>query len=137
LFLIEARYRPIKAKLVFSGIGGNQIAAVDLETFELSVFRDLKALRGSMGTITFADGRDYVRLSKKIYSFSANSEEVKLVASLPEGNIVGVVVVGARLVVAVNGGFLYQIDLETGKVSQLGGKIKWVENVMLLDTPGD
>ena len=93
----------VSNKLVVSEDGTRQVVAVDLDTFELSVLRNLKHLKGSLGAITFADGRYYVCQSQKIYSFSEDTEKVKLLASVPKGNIVGVVVTGGRLVVVVNG----------------------------------
>jgi hypothetical protein len=120
-------------KLIVSENGNNQLLAVDLSTYQVSIFRDLTNIRGPLGAIIYDDGTYYLCKRKAIYAFSEDSDDVKKIATTPEGNLTGIAIVQGRLLVVTNGmsritekslaakrrtteGVLYEINPQTGEV---------------------
>ncbi|MCK5173844.1 MAG: hypothetical protein KAR47_10665 [Planctomycetes bacterium] len=139
----------VGSRLVISENGHNQLIAVDLSTYQVSIFRDLKDLRGWLGAITYADGEYYLCQSKAIYTFSENSEGIKKIASTPEGNITGIAHAQGRLFVVVNGmsnikerslaakyrttqGVLYEINRKTGEAKIVKDGLNYPDSVLVI-----
>ncbi|KGJ98539.1 M56 family metallopeptidase [Thalassotalea sp. ND16A] len=139
----------------------NELVAVDLETYEVSSFRNLKSLY-NLSAIAYSEGRYYVSNRRDIYSFTDNSGSITKVATLPEGNTAGIVIANGHLFAVVNGmskvgkqyhaankgkkkkgqslaakrktnqGILYDIDLTTGNVTQVRDDLNFPHGVLLL-----
>lgn len=139
-------------RLVVSENGDNELISVDLSTYQVSIFRDLKQLRGWLGAIAWADGRYYICQSERIYTFSEDLPEVKEVATTPEGNITGIACAQGRLFAVVNGmsrinerslsakyrttqGILYEVNPETGEVKQLKDGLNYPDGVAVVSSP--
>ena len=139
-------------KLVVSENGHNELISVDLITYEFSVFRNLKHLGGWLGAITWANGTYYLCQSRRIYTFTEDSPEVRLIAATPEGNITGIAYAQGHLFAVVNGmsrinerslaakyrtnqGLLYEINPETGKVKQLKDGLNYPDGLAILSLP--
>ncbi len=142
----------VGSKLIVSENGHNELIAVDLDTYKVSLFRSLKQLRGWLGAIVYSDGRYYICQSRDIYSFTEDSAEITKVATMPEGNITGIVSANGRLFAVVNGmskvkerclsdkyrttqGILYEIDPKTGKITQIRGALNFPSGVLVLRSP--
>ncbi len=139
-------------KLIVSENGHKELIEVDLDTYEVSLFRSLKQLRGGLGAILYTDGRYYICQKRDIYSFTEDSAEITKVATTPEGNITGIVSANGRLFAVVNGmskvkelclsdkyrttqGILYEIDPKTGKITQIRGALNFPSGVLVLRPP--
>jgi len=140
-------------RLIISENGNNQVFAVDLSTYQVSIFRDLTNLKDWLGAITYADGEYYICQSRAIYAFSEDSESVRKIASTPEGNITGIAYAQGRLFVVVNGqsrikerslaakhgttqGVLYEINRETGEVRLVKDSLNYPQGVHIIPTGG-
>ncbi len=143
-----------KNKLIVSENGENELIAVDLSNYEVSVFRGLQQLRGWLGSITYADERYFICQSRKIYSFTEGSPEITEVAATPEGNITGIAAAEGRLFVAVNGmsrikkkslsgkystkeGALYEVNPRKGKVKLIRDKLNYPGGVQVIRSEGN
>ena len=139
----------VGSKLIVSENGHKELIEVDLDTYEVSLFRSLKQLQGGLGAILYSDGRYYICQKRDIYSFTKDSAEITKVATTPEGNITGIVSANGRLFAVVNGmskikerslaakrrttqGILYEIDPKTGKITQIRGDLNYPRGVLLL-----
>ena len=60
-------------KLIISQNGFNELMSIDLNSYEISLFRSLKQLDGWLGAIAYSDGIYYLCQSQDIYSFTSNS----------------------------------------------------------------
>jgi len=80
----------------------------------------------------------YLCQSRDIYSFTANSEELTKLATTPKGNIRSAAIVDGRLYFVLkepgglDKGSLYEIDLESGKMSEVQNALKSPQGMMLL-----
>jgi len=143
----------VDGRLIVSESGHNELVAVDLATYALSVFRSLKHLRGWLGAIAYAEGQYYICQSQDIYSFKPGAPDVTKVATTPAGNITGIVFTQGRLLAVVNGmsrinerslaakcrtknGVLYQIDPTSGEVTLLKDGLNYPEGILLLNSTG-
>lgn len=145
----------VDGKLIVSENGERQVMAVDLSTYELTVFRDLQELTGWIGSIAFSEGRYYICQYQSIFSFTEDSSELTKVATVPVGSITGIVVKQGRLIVSVNGmtrvkltmepdsarpthqGALYEVDPASGEATLLRDGLNCTRGVMLLDSKGN
>lgn len=127
-------------KLIISENGHNELMSIDLNSYEISLFRSLKQLNGWLGAIAYSDGTYYLCQSQDIYSFKSSSDELKKLATTPTGNITQVIEQNGKLLVATNGkairparkGALYSIDLKDGKISEIRNADKNPTSLILL-----
>ena len=139
----------VNGKLIVSENGNQELLAVDLKTYDVSVFRSLKQLGNSLGPIVYSEGVFYICNRRIIYSFTSESEEITKVASTPEANITGAIVAHGRLFVVVNGisrikdlsaksrsqdGSLYEIDPKNGEVTEIKNALNYPQGLLLLRT---
>ena len=107
--------------LIISEDGSNNLLRVDLNTYEISVFRTLSGLSGWLGAIEYRHGYYYICQAQKIYRFQ-ESGALELIAELgPDlNNITGIVVVGGQSFVTLNhAGAMYRVHNATGQVTRL------------------
>jgi len=113
-------------RLVVSETGNNEIFAVDLSSYKVSLFLNLNKLRGWLGSITYNHGAYYICQSREIYTFKKDANCITKVATIPEGNITGITTMNGKLFAVINGvtredannpsaansdlGVLYEID---------------------------
>ena len=99
----------------FLGPNGNgQIFSVDLDTYEVSIWRDLGF---RLSTIYYRDGLYYVLTSDALFAFR-EGVELRLIAEFPESNAVSMAVRGRFAYVTINfAGAVYRVDLLTGENS--------------------
>lgn len=132
----------VDGKLIVSSNGQREVIAVDLKTYELSVFRNLKQLKGGIGTITHTDGVFYISHYKDIYSFTADSEDITKVVSTPRGNVIEIIVENDQLFAAVNSYWprprqsptVYEINLKSGELMEIKNIFNNPESLLLLKT---
>lgn len=122
--------------LIISEDGRGQLIAIDLTTYETSIFRDFSRLKGWLGALAYADGSFYLCQSRQVITFEEGSDVLKRIAITPDGYITGIVVENGRIFVSVNGvthvkqrslearirtrrGIIYEIDPNTGEVKKL------------------
>lgn len=139
----------VGGKLIVSENGHNELMAVDLATYKVSLFRGLKHLHGWLGSIAYADGVYYIGQGREIYSFKEGAPDVTKVATTPEGNITGIVAAQGRLFAVVNGqskvkerslaakhrtkeGVLYEIGPGSGKVIVIRDGLNYPRGLLLL-----
>ena len=136
-------------KLIVSENGHKELIEVDLDTYEVSLFRSLKQLGVGLGAILYSEGRYYICQRRNIYSFTEDSVEITKVATTPESNITGIVSANGRLFAVVNGmskikerglaakrrtthGILYEIDPKTGKITQIRDGLNYPGGLLVL-----
>ena len=132
----------VDGNLIISSNGQGEVIAVDLKTYEMSVFRDLKQLRGAIGTITHTDGVFYIAHYKDIHSFTADSEKIKKVVSTPRGNITEIIVENDRLFAAVSGNWprprqlptAYEFNLKSGELMEVKNLFNNPQSLLPLKT---
>lgn len=133
----------VEDKLIVSHNGKNDLLRVDLQTYDVSVFRSLPYIpfeRDWLGAITYSDGVYYVCQGLEIYSFTSETDEIKKFATTPKGHLSRAVVLDESLLVEANGywtrpaleGAVYKIDLKSGKVSEVKNALNIPEGLMLL-----
>ena len=104
----------VGSRLILSENGNNELLAFDLNTHEASVFRSFPNWGGWLGAIDYDGGLFYLCGGRVIRRFSETGEPED-VATLPQGNITGIVVVGNYAYAVVNfEGTLHRIDTRTG-----------------------
>jgi S1-C subfamily serine protease len=123
-------------KLIVSEDGDKHLLAVDLDTYEVTVFRDLSRLPGPwLGRITFAEGRFYICTPNQVFSFSPEDPAERHVTTLPQGisNITGIAYEAGRLfVVANHAGVLCEIDVASGATKTIVDGLKRPKDIVLL-----
>jgi thiol-disulfide isomerase/thioredoxin len=123
-------------RLIVSEDGDKRLLAVDLDTYEVTVFRDLKHLPGPwLGAITAAEGKVYLCTPNQVFSFSPDDATEHHVATLPEGvgNITGIVYQAGRLFVVANStGDLHEIDVASGTTRRIAGGLDYPEGLVSL-----
>lgn len=130
----------VDGSLIVSSNGNREVIAIDLKTYELSIFRSFKQLNGGIGAITYNEGVYYITHYSDIYSFTADSEDITKVGTTPRGNITEIIVKNGRLFAAVNSYFprpkqaetAYEIDLKTGDISEIKNLYKTPESLLVL-----
>ncbi|UCG87590.1 MAG: fibronectin type III domain-containing protein [Gemmatimonadota bacterium] len=104
---------------IISDDGNNHLLRVDLNTYEMSVFRDLSNLSGWLGAIAYRHGYYYICQAQKIYRFQ-ESGHLELIAELGPDlyNITAIVVAGGHSFVTLNfAGAIYRVNDATGQVT--------------------
>lgn len=100
--------------LIVSEDGDNNVMRIDLNTYQITVFKNLSQIQPWIGHITYSNGYYYVCGPRSVYRFTESSNATE-VANLPVGNIVGIVVINDRAYAAVNSdGRIYEINLQNG-----------------------
>jgi len=131
--------------LVISENGNRQVVAIDLASYNLSIFRDLQTLHGSLGPITYAGGSYYIAQAQSVLTFMPDSSATELVAKTPVGNITGIAAAGGRLFVVVNGvskrtssdpqakhGVLYELHPKDGTATVILDNLDYPEGLAAL-----
>jgi len=104
-------------QLYISEDGHNHVVVIDLDTYALSIFKDLSDKPGWLGAIDYADGHFCVCQSQKIWHFDADSDP-ELIATVPDGNITGAVMIGGNTFVTINfTGELLRVNNYTGDIT--------------------
>ena len=107
-------------RLIVSQDGDGHVMAVDLATYEISVFQDLSASVSSLGAIAYAGGKYYICGPNAVYSFTAEPGSLEQVAEITDYNITGIVVVGDTAYISVNfAGKIYKVDLMSGSLAEI------------------
>ncbi len=102
-------------RVIVSDNGNNDLLAFDIGTHAGSIFRSFPNWGGWLGAIDYADGLFYLCGSRSIRAFT-EAGEPRDVATLPQDNITGIVVVGSYAYVVVNfEGALHRVDVRTGE----------------------
>ncbi len=131
--LATAKLRPVKDgsaqyvdgvvvgnRLIVSEDGDERIMAIDLTTYEVSVFKDLSASLNSLLAITYASGKYYICGPQAVYSFTTEPGSLEKVAEIADYNITGIVVLGDTAYITVNfAGKIYQVDLMSGITTEI------------------
>lgn len=104
----------VGSRLYLSENGNNEVLVFDLSTREASIFRSFPDWGGWLGAIDYDGGFFYLCGGTVIRRFS-EAGEPEGVATLPQGNITGIIVVGNYAYAVVNfEGALHRIDTRTG-----------------------
>ena len=123
----------VNNKLIVSEDGDNHVLAIDLTTYEKTIFKDLTGFPGWLGAITYAEGTYYICGSTTIHSFSEDGNAIR-VGEIPEHNITGIVVVGGMAYVTVNlPGKVYQVNLSTGTSRVLASGLDYPKDIEYQD----
>jgi DNA-binding beta-propeller fold protein YncE len=101
-------------RLIVSETGTRKVVAVDLLTYEASVFKDLTGLSGWLSDIDYSDGTYYICQAQKIHSFTETGDVFE-VCEIDTSNITAIAVVDDYAYIAINfAGRVYKVDLATG-----------------------
>ena len=103
--------------LIVSEDGYNRLIDVNLESYELSIFKDLYNLEGWLGAIDYYDGTYYICQSRRIYAFT-EGQAATLITEFDEDefHISGILVAGDYAYVVFNYySKVYKVDLLTGE----------------------
>jgi hypothetical protein len=120
--------------LIISEDGENRLLRVDLNTYEISVFRDLSNLFGWLGAIEYRHGYYYICQAQKIYRFQERGG-LELIAELEPQlyNITGIVVVGGQSFVTLNfDGSIFRVDNATGQLTRLLSELDYPKDLELV-----
>ncbi len=131
--LATAKLRPVKDgsaqnvdgvvvgnRLIVSEDGSERVMAIDLTTYEISVFKDLSASLNSLLAITYASGKYYICGPQAVYSFTTEPGSLEKVAEIADYNITGIVVLGDTAYITVNfAGKIYKVDLMSGITTEI------------------
>ena len=113
--LQEVCARTVGNRLIISETGTRKLAAVDLDTFEGSIFREFPG-RGWLGSLAYNEGTFYMTGCSLIRKFTETGEPQD-VCSVEQGCWTGLTWAGGYLWGAINfEGKLYRIDPITGEV---------------------
>ena len=116
-------------RLIVSEDGDHHVLAIDLDTYDVSLFKDLSSWPGRLGAIDYAFGKYYVCQSTQILSFT-ESGAATVVATLPAGNLTGITVEGETAYVTVNhSGMMYSVDLTTGQAALFASGFNYPEDL--------
>jgi len=117
-------------RLILSHDGNNQVLAVDLATYRLSIFKNLGYLPGLLGDIAYANGTYYLVVGGRwVYSFTESGNPV-LVGGIPEGNATGICVLDDFAYLSVNSANrVYRLDLRTGEARVLASDLKYLRDI--------
>ena len=130
-------------RLVFTGGDIRRILQIDLDTYEISVFKDLSYLpMPSSGRLAYSERVYYLCLLKKVYSFRSADDTPKLVAELPEGYIMEMKIAGNIAFLAVNGmigsedriGSVYELNLKSGAYEKIVMNLERPSDLELIDS---
>ncbi len=132
--------RVVGSQLILSENGNNELLAFDLNTHEASVFRSFPSWGGWLGAIDYNGGLFYLCGGRVIRRFTETGEPQD-VATLPEGNITGIVVIGNYAYAIVNfEGTLHRIDTRTGADEIIVRELDYPQDVehlpVRLEPPG-
>ncbi len=106
--------------LILSENGDMQILEINLISYEVTVFKSFPFLSQWLGAIDYSDGIFYVCQMRDVLSFQEDRFGRTVVATVPEGNISGIVVDGSFAYVSVNhNGTVYRVTIPTGAVEEL------------------
>ncbi|MHC4207401.1 MAG: GLUG motif-containing protein, partial [Planctomycetota bacterium] len=116
-------------RLVLSGGGDGQVVEIDLNTYEMSIIKDLSFLPYWLDDIAYANGTYYVDNTNIVYAFTDSGSAVQ-VAIIQESNITGIVVIEDCAYISVNfAGKVYKVDLSSGETSVLVSGINYPKDI--------
>lgn len=116
--------------LIVSENGENKILKVDLDSYEVSVFKDLSNLFGWLGAIDYSDGIYYICQFNKIWGFiKALDNSLFLITKLPEGSITSLVVINNYAYATVYKGRIYKISISTGEYEIFAHGLNYPEDM--------
>ena len=122
----------VNNSLIVSEDGNRNLLSVDLETFEVSIFKTLKSLPwGWLGALYYFNNTFYICQSTKIWSFiDSRQDNLSLVAELPENNITSLVVVDSFAYATINfTNKIYKINVLTGEYEVFVEGIDYPEDI--------
>jgi len=124
-------------RLILSENGKRQVVAIDLTTYHASIFKDLSTLSGSLGDITYANGKYYIIAGgRSVYSFTESGGVTK-VGEVPESNATGICVIGNLAYLSVNlANRIYTLDLGTGAVGVLVSGLNYPRDIECVESTG-
>ena len=119
-------------QLIVSEDGYNNILTVDLETYAVTVFKDLSVWPHWLGAIARHNGRFYVSSGSTVLSFTATTDPVEVV-TLPQANITGMVIIDGIAYVTVNfAGAVYRVDLSSGDCEVFAAGLNYPRDIGIL-----
>jgi formylglycine-generating enzyme required for sulfatase activity/serine/threonine protein kinase len=123
--------------LLVSEDGSNRLMQIPLQSGGQPTFLDLRQLPRPLGRIAWHDGFYFLAAGgREIYSFKETGKEQRL-ATLPQGNITGLVIIDGYAFVTVNfSGQLLRVELASGDVVEIArGLTKPKGLVLVLGAP--
>jgi hypothetical protein len=107
----------VEERLIVSETGDRTILQLDLNTMELSIFREFSNLCSWLGDIVWAGGTFYLAAGYDVLTFTAGGPATRVLSAFPDQWVSGIVVVGKYLFCTINhAGKVLRADLETGEV---------------------
>ena len=118
--------------LIVSEDGNSNVVRFDLSNYKRSVLKSFDHLPGWLGDIAYWEGRFYVAKWNTIHQFIDDSEMV--VATMPEGNNVGMAVKGNFAYVTSNfGNKIYRANLRDGSLEVLIDDANYPQDIELIE----
>ena len=104
-------------QLIISENGNRQVMQLNLNTYQMSVFKDLNSISSQinwLGAITYDQGTFYIVQPNRVYKFTETGTP-ELICTLPAQNNTGIAVRDGYAYVSNNfGNSIYKIDLSDG-----------------------
>jgi hypothetical protein len=121
-------------KLIICEDGHNNLMQVDLDTYEMSLFKDLTDLEGWLGSIDYADGIYYLTQSKKVWTFTESGNPELLYEFTDDvWNIVGSAVAGGYIFITQNfEGKLWRVNINSGAITLVVDGLDYPQDLALL-----
>ena len=119
--------------LIVSEDGHNKLIKVDLESYELSYFRDLSHLSGWLGAIDYYNGTFYICQARKVWAFTEGQPETLITEfGEDEFNITGILVAGDYAYVTFNyNSNVYRVDLMNNEYESFANGIPSGQDIEL------
>jgi len=120
--------------LIISEDGNDHLLEVDLQTYEVSIFKDCNSFVNYpeiwLNDITYRDGTYYLCQAKTIWTFSDPNGDVTKLTTLPEGNITSIVISDNYAYCPINfSGNVYKINLLTGQYELLASGLDYPDDM--------
>jgi len=126
-------------RLILSENGNGQVLAIDLTTYQASVFKTLSHLPPPLSDLAYASGKYYILAgSRMVYSFTESGGAAK-VGETGGVNVTGICILGNFAYISTNSANkVFELNLGTGAASTLASGIHYPRDIECVEpTQGD
>jgi len=120
-------------RLIISEDGYNHVLSIDLQSYELSLFKDLSGWPGWIGAIEYSNGSYYIATFDEVILVFQEGGDVEPLVTLPEENLTGIVVFNNYAFVTVNfADMIYKVNIQTGSYDTFATGLNYPTDIELI-----